>query len=126
MRLRGITAIVVDDDMAALVARFVADEGGTAEAFTGLAAARERLAEDPDFFDVAIVDLFLNGKGSDLIREIRLTRPGLPCVLLSGASPQDVMKEDLACVFLPKPISHDSLSDAILEVIGAADTEPPR
>lgn len=127
MKLTGLTVLICDDDAATPLCRLVRSAGGVCEAYRSFVEARERLREDGEFFDVAIIDLFLlNGHGTDLIRELRIERPGLPCILLSGADQQTVMREELDCQFLGKPVEAGELYAAIVRAVENADTAPPR
>lgn len=127
MKLTGLTVLICDDDISVPLCRLVRKAGAACEAYTSFEETRERLADDPEFFDVAIIDLnLLNGSGADLIRELRISHPRLPCVLLSGMPHQAVMREDLDCIFLSKPVEARDLYGAILQAVVNADTAPPR
>ncbi len=125
--LRGLTVLICDDDAADPLCRLVRSYGAACEAYQSFREARARLRDDSEFFDVAIIDLvLLNGRGTDLIRELRVEKPHLPCVLLSGADHQTVMREGLDCMFLQKPVDGSKLCEAILEAVVNADTSPPK
>ena len=79
------------------------------------AAALKRF--DESGFDLAIVDIFLQGtNGSDLITELRGRVPGLPVIAISGMTALDFMSEtpelrDVVC--LQKPFRPPDLMRAI-------------
>jgi len=68
-------------------------------------------------FDLAIVDIFLQGtNGSDLITELRGRAPGLPVIAISGMTALDFLSEapelaDVVC--LQKPFRPPDLMRAI-------------
>jgi DNA-binding response OmpR family regulator len=80
------------------------------------AAAAVKLFEESSF-DLAIVDIFLQGtNGSDLIATLRARVPGLPIVAISGMTALDFLPEtpdlsDVVC--LQKPFRPSDLMRAI-------------
>lgn len=80
------------------------------------AASAMRLFEGSGF-DLAIVDIFLQGtNGSDLIGELRARAPGLPVIAISGMTALDFLSEapdlsDVVC--LQKPFRPPDLMRAI-------------
>jgi len=80
------------------------------------AAAAVKLFEESSF-DLAIVDIFLQGtNGSDLIATLRARVPGLPIVAISGMTALDFLPEtpdlsDVVC--LQKPFRPSDLVRAI-------------
>ena len=122
-RLRDLSVLVVDDEIARPTCRLIETMGGRATLATSLAQAR--LAFATESFSVLLVDLLLlNGNGLDFIDEIRVYRPNFPCVLFSGV---DLERAELGldAVMLPKPFTADQLADALLRAFERADTEPP-
>ena len=85
------------------------------------AASALKLFEDASFgeasFDLAIVDIFLQGtNGSDLITTLRTRMPGLPVIAISGMTALDFLSEtpelsDVVC--LQKPFRPPDLMRAI-------------
>ena len=79
------------------------------------ASALERFGEAN--FDLAIVDIFLQGaNGSDLIAALRTRVPGLPVIAISGMTALDFLSEmpelsDVVC--LQKPFRPSDLMRAI-------------
>jgi CheY-like chemotaxis protein len=78
-------------------------------------------------FDLAIVDIFLQGaSGFDLIATLRRRLPGLPVIAISGMTPLDFLSEmpelsDVVC--LQKPFRPPDLMRAI-EAAQAVPTPP--
>jgi len=72
---------------------------------------------DGSGFDLAIIDIFLQGtNGSDLIGELRARAPGLPVIAISGMTALDFLSEtpefsDVVC--LQKPFRPPDLMRAI-------------
>ena len=81
------------------------------------AASAVSLFDDDAGFDLAIVDIFLQGtNGSDLITELRGRAPGLPVIAISGMTALDFLSEapelaDVVC--LQKPFRPPDLMRAI-------------
>jgi DNA-binding response OmpR family regulator len=80
-------------------------------------AATGLKAFEQSIFDLAIVDVFLQGSsGIDLIEEMRERNPGLPVIAISGMTALDFVKEspdlsDVVC--LQKPFRPNELMRAI-------------
>lgn len=125
--LFGLTILVVDDELAMPLARLIDSLGGSGVAVRSIKSARQYLYDHPEGIDAAVIDLLLlNGNGAELIREMRLVRPNLPCLLISGLDVPTVAREALTGeVFLAKPFSAEALGMFVLEAIGKADTDPP-
>ncbi|MEH2533073.1 DNA-binding NtrC family response regulator [Bradyrhizobium sp. AZCC 1588] len=87
------------------------------------AASALKLFEDTSF-DLAIVDIFLQGtNGSDLIAAMRARVPGLPVIAISGMTALDFLSEtpelsDVIC--LQKPFRPPDLMRAIELAMGPA------
>ncbi len=79
------------------------------------------LNDSADRFSVVILDVLMPRKdGLETLREIRRIDPGLPVIMLSGASsPLNVVEamKSGATDFLGKPVSHDELGLAIQKVL---------
>ncbi len=109
--------LVVDDQadvrtMISIVLRINGFEIVEAES----AASAVKLFEQSSF-DLAVVDIFLQGaSGSDLIATLRGRVPGLPVIAISGMTPLDFLSEmpelsDVVC--LQKPFRPPDLMRAI-------------
>jgi two-component system response regulator AtoC len=72
---------------------------------------------------LVLLDIMMPRKdGLETLRDIRRTDPDLPIIMLSGASSPlkvvEAMKSG-ATDFIPKPVSHEDLCDAIEKALGA-------
>ncbi|MBC7437525.1 MAG: response regulator [Bdellovibrionales bacterium] len=79
--------IYVDDyePMRALVGETLADAGFRVSCYEGAREALTAMRGDPTGCDALVSDFKLSGySGTDLIRQARMLRPGLPTVLISG------------------------------------------
>jgi CheY-like chemotaxis protein len=86
------------------------------------AAALERLASDPDDFDLVFTDIVMPGgmNGIELARAIRNRYRRLPVVLTSGYSDALVQGEGSEFPLLRKPYSAESLSHLIRQSLRTA------
>jgi len=81
------------------------------------------LERDRDRISLVLLDIMMPRKdGLETLREIRRADRDLPIIMLSGASSPlkvvEAMKSG-ATDFIPKPVSHDDLKDAIEKALGA-------
>ncbi|NOJ38961.1 response regulator [Bradyrhizobium australiense] len=115
--------LVVDDQagvrtMIAIVLRINGFEIAEAES----AASALQLFADTSF-DLAVVDIFLQGtNGSDLIAAMRARAPGLPVIAISGMTALDFLSEtpELSdIVGLQKPFRPPDLMRAIETALGS-------
>ena len=80
---------------------------------------------EPASFDVAIIDMFLEGSiGSDLIAALRAQARGLPVIAISGMTVTDFLSDmpelsDVVC--LQKPFRPTDLMDAVQAARGSAN-----
>ena len=90
----------------------------------------ERFTSEPDGapIDLVLLDLLMPFKdGLQTLEELRKVRPGLPVIVLSGASsPVNVVAamKGGAIDFLAKPVSHQDLSQAIQKALPASSPVP--
>lgn len=117
--------LVVDDDamvldmMGAVIESF---EYNPILASNG-AEALEILSEDPDRFDLVVLDIIMPGMdGFDLFNRIQLLRPGFPCIFISGFSPRPLdpyfsLPGVRGC--LQKPIARHALGEALRKALEA-------
>lgn len=80
------------------------------------------LERERDRISLVLLDIMMPRKdGLETLREIRRSDRDLPIIMLSGASSPlkvvEAMKSG-ATDFIPKPVSHDDLRDAIEKVLG--------
>jgi PAS domain S-box-containing protein len=88
-RGHGQTVMIVDDEkaLAALAEEMLAELGYEPIGFTSCVAALAAFREAPQRFDIVLTDQTMPELiGTDLAREIRLQRPDIPIVLMSGYS----------------------------------------
>lgn len=94
----------------------------------GTAAAGLKTFEDSQF-DIAIVDIFLQGTdGTDVIRALRDRAPDLPVVAISGVTPLDFLSgspELNNVVCLQKPFRPTELLQAIAAARASARSSTP-
>jgi CheY-like chemotaxis protein len=80
-----------------------------------------RFAARPGSFDAAIVDLTMPGLGGvEVLERLRLLRPGLPVLIISGYSEQDVRLDPAISQrvdFLSKPFSLEQIRDKLKTLI---------
>ena len=85
----GQTVMVVDDEepLVALAEEMLAELGYEPVGFNSSVAALEALRQEPERYDIVLTDETMPELvGTDLAREIRLLRPAIPIVLMSGYS----------------------------------------
>jgi CheY-like chemotaxis protein len=118
--------LVVDDSepVGVIVSRAAARLGFTADlAFDGPQAI-SLFTANPGLYALAFVDLKLPGgmNGADVIRELRLIRPGIPAVMTSGYCIEEAA-ESMAGLqsvgYLQKPFRLESLASALNVALGA-------
>jgi CheY-like chemotaxis protein len=86
-RGHGQTVMIVDDERAlvALTEEMLAELGYEPIGFTSSVAALDAFSQAPQRFDIVLTDETMPELiGTDLAREIRLLRPGIPIVSMSG------------------------------------------
>jgi PAS domain S-box-containing protein len=111
--------LVVDDEPAIteMIRRMLEGLGYTVAVRNNSVAALEGFQDEPDRYDLLIVDMTMPGlRGDQLTRRIREIRPDLPVILLSGFS--ELLNEELAeelglSDFLKKPVLRSDLSRSI-------------
>jgi PAS domain S-box-containing protein len=128
----GQRILVVDDEesLVQLSSEILEDLGYVVVGVTSSAAARAAFATDPRGFDAMITDESMPSEsGSELIRKLRVTRPALPIVLISGYLGSALVqraREAGADEVLKKPVSVRDLAASIDRVLHAsANSEQP-
>ena len=117
------TVLLVDDD--ALVRRLEAailDGGGfDIRQASGGAEALQLFTEAPADFDVLVTDVLMPGiSGIDLARRLRIVRPDLPVLFVSGFSGDFVNMDEFAphlTAFLQKPFNPAVLQKAVSDLL---------
>ncbi|MEV6636691.1 ATP-binding protein [Actinoplanes sp. NPDC051470] len=122
----GQTILLVEDDegLRALTERILHRNGYTVRSAATAAEARE-LADAGDGINLLLSDVVMPGThGPDLARDLRLDRPSLPVVFMSGYA-ESVLAARSAlppgAVLLNKPVSSYQLLSTISRVLEAGD-----
>jgi two-component system cell cycle sensor histidine kinase/response regulator CckA len=113
--------LVDDDDAIRRLAKRALTRAGWI--VTDACSADEALSLDPKGTDCVVSDVTMPGlDGPALVRALRVARPKLPAVLISGyadaAQRQALMAEDIA--FLPKPFAMADLTRAVRRALDGA------
>jgi DNA-binding NtrC family response regulator len=109
----GATVLVVDDDEALrMLCRVNLElEGYRVLEAGSLTVARDLLAAEA--VDVVLLDVHVGSEnGTELLRELRSSRPGLPVALFSGTSELRETGEDADAV-IRKPFGLDELGSTV-------------
>jgi DNA-binding NtrC family response regulator len=129
---RHASLLIVEDDSSVriLLGRALAGDGVTiAEAGNAEEAQRIARARRPD---VVIADVVMPGRsGIDLRRDLTQSHPGLPVILISGYSPEQVAEfaaRTPATSFLPKPFTISELRRMVNDALSGhlpRESAPP-
>ena len=98
MSTKKLEILCVDDERAALTLRKLVLEAQGYQVMTASSAAEAMLVLKSHNFDLVLTDqLMPGGNGTELARNVKQLRPGLPVVLISGVNeiPKDVAFADL-------------------------------
>jgi two-component system cell cycle sensor histidine kinase/response regulator CckA len=116
------TALVADDDptVAAVVGYALKGLGFALDTAATGAEATARFVADPGRYDLAVLDLVMpDGDGRDVLRAVRARRPGMPVILISGYTEQQV--DDLefndTLAFLHKPFRAVDLTAVVRRIL---------
>jgi DNA-binding NtrC family response regulator len=115
----GQTVLLVDDELALvrLGEETLAEFGYEPIGFASSEAALQAFRADPDRFDVLVSDEAMPGlTGTELAREVRALRPGLPVLLMSGfitPAIADSAREAGVMQLLSKPLAARELTQAL-------------
>ncbi|MHB8067881.1 MAG: hybrid sensor histidine kinase/response regulator [Desulfobaccales bacterium] len=116
--------LFVDDEsaLANLGQEILENLGYEVEALTSSATALEHFRQQPQQYDLAILDLTMpQMTGVELARELLQIRPGLPIILASGSAekihPEEIREIGIREVIM-KPWSVRPLAEAIKKVLG--------
>lgn len=128
----GQVVLVVDDEEALvrLGEEQLAELGYEPVGFTAAAAALDALRADPGRFDLLLSDEAMPGMtGSELVREARAIRPGLPAVLMSGFVTPGLLERAEAMTVaevLDKPLASVDIARALAKALTqGAGAVPP-
>lgn len=117
------TVLVVEDEapVRALIRKILTRRGyAVLVARDGLEAV-ETAAGHPEPIDLLVADLVMPGlSGREVAERLRLARPGLATVFISGYTADEVVRRGIVDgehVFLPKPFTPDALTRLVAEVL---------
>jgi signal transduction histidine kinase/ActR/RegA family two-component response regulator len=110
--------LFVDDEpkVVVVVEQMLKALGYTVEAFTNPRVAIDRFEQGPDDFDMVISDIAMPKiTGEKLIKQVRLTRPDIPAILVTGYSEKidQSSAADLGCLFAIKPLTQIELGELV-------------
>ena len=115
VRLRGATILVVDDEesLRSLMADALQTEGATVLQAVDGEDGIEQFNEHREDIDAIVLDLTMPKlSGEEVFRQIKSTRPGLPIILCSGYTQEDVAKQFVGVEldgFIEKPFTPSQL-----------------
>ncbi len=114
------TILIVDDEeiLAQIMGDFLVDLGYTVKIFTNSLDALDVFRSNPNDIDLVITDYTMpHLTGLELAGAIRTLNTSIPIILCSGFSENIDISESTISKTLSKPIAHDSLYDAIRELL---------
>lgn len=109
--------LMVDDDLGQLQIREIVlrKAGLDVQLATDVNGALTLLRTAEDEIGVVVTDHFLNGcTGADLVRELRLTAPSMPVMVLSGMPGIEAEYEGLNVSVWLKPLQPDDFVRAVV------------
>ena len=121
----GQTVMIVDDERAlvALAEESIAQLGYEPVGFDSSVAALQAYRDAPDRFDAVVTDESMpNLSGTDLAQEIRLLRPSIPIILMSGHGSLELSQRGTQIGInerLLKPVHSRSLAESLARVFGS-------
>jgi CheY-like chemotaxis protein len=119
----GEVVMIVDDEegLVHLAEEVLASLGYEPVGCVGAAQALRLFRATPARFDVVLTDAIMpEMSGTELLKELRLLRPGLPAVLMSGYGGPDLQAEAHAAGVLrvlAKPLTQSDLAEALAGVV---------
>jgi CheY-like chemotaxis protein len=119
----GQTVLIVDDErpLVALAEEMLAELGYESIGFSSSKAALQAFREAPQHFDIVLTDETMPEViGTDLAREIRLLRPDIPIVLMSGYSGTQLQQRAHAVGIwevLRKPLQSKDIAECLGRVL---------
>ena len=123
-RGNGETVMIVDDEqpLAALVEEMLAELGYEPVGFHSSSAALQAFRAAPERFDLVLTDEAMPDLiGTELARQIRRYRPGIPIILVSGHGGTRLAKAAAAVgvsEVLRKPLQRRDLAESLARVLG--------
>jgi CheY-like chemotaxis protein len=122
----GETLMIVDDErpLVALAEEVLAGLGYEPVGFVSSRAALEAFRAAPDRFDALLTDESMPDlTGTELVRQIRSLRPGIPTILMSGhGDPRLVSRAGEIGIdeVLRKPLHGREIAEALARLLGSA------
>ena len=123
--------LFVDDEpnVVVIIERQLKALGYKVEAFTNPQMAMKRFEEAPEDFDLVISDIAMpKMTGDKLIKHVRLIRPHIPAILVTGYSEKidGHRAAALDCLFAIKPLTQIELGSLVRKAIDeSVDREDP-
>ena len=117
---RGVRILLVDDEQSVLrvTRELLTSQGFDVESFTDPQSALQQFQMDPSNFDVLVTDHNMPGMtGADLSRSIRVIRPELPIILITGFASSSVDELEGIDHKIMKPVSGRELSMVIQQCL---------
>jgi DNA-binding NtrC family response regulator len=115
--------MIVDDEkpLVALVEEMLAELGYEPVGFDSSIAALQAFRAEPERFDLVLTDEAMPDlTGTELAREIRQCRPGVPIILVSGHGGTQLAKAAAAMgvnELLRKPLQRRDLAESLAQVL---------
>jgi PAS domain S-box-containing protein len=128
----GQTVMIVDDErpLVALVEEMLAELGYEPVGFDSSSVALQVFLAEPKRFDLILTDEAMPDLiGTELAREIRRRRPGIPIILVSGHGGTQLAQAAAAIgvnEVLSKPLQRRDLAESVARVLGGATIEVRR
>jgi DNA-binding NtrC family response regulator len=119
----GETIMIVDDErpLVALAEEIIAGLGYEPVGFGSSSAALEAFRATPDRFDAVLTDEAMRDlTGTELARELRKLRPGIPVILMTGYGDRKLMglaTEIGVNEVLRKPLRRHELADSLSRTV---------
>ncbi len=116
------TVLVADDEASVrqVISAVLKRSGYEVVAVENGDEALRRFNAEPDRFHLALLDITMPGTdGLTALRRMRVLRPTIPCIILSGHSEQDAAGDfggTGKTIFLQKPFDLEALSKALVRV----------
>ena len=120
---RGTVLVVDDEDPVRFIAQdILAQLGLTVHEATNGPAAIELVREHSETINLVLLDLTMPGlSGDETLRRLRLIRPDLPVIIMSGYSEAVTMQRCASlgvAGYLPKPFDLTALTEKLRPILG--------
>jgi PAS domain S-box-containing protein len=126
----GLILLAEDDaDVAAMTSAMLTRLGYRVQSFIDGGAALAAFGAEPAIWDLVLTDFAMpNTTGVELIRAVKLARPALPCVLITGYMEnvtEQMARSEGADALLHKPIDQRAFADLVHDLIARAQADAP-